>query len=284
LVASSRLPDWWAKVQRAQEHFDALDRLVSETFAIEANIPRLGVKIDPETTQHVLYINRCPDFGPLCIRLGLIVGDVLTNLNSALDYLLYDRSFVNGANDADWVKWEREIKFPIIGNPHDWLSILGKQLKYLTASQQACVKRFQPFDRRDFQQLNHAIAGPPFHPLQMLRDLTNKDKHRLLTTVIIPMWGGHGAGDNAELAGVISMLGVAQGTAPDWLGGAPAKLNAEMARAYLPTQSPKHEVDVAGYLSPRVALTEPAKRPLGPVIERIMAFVIKAIRELEEAL
>jgi hypothetical protein len=79
-----------AKIQRAHEHRNALDAVIKPVVsgtAPEADLVRIGAKLDPQSGQHVFRVATIPnDWG---LRVGVILGDVVHNLRSALDYLFW---------------------------------------------------------------------------------------------------------------------------------------------------------------------------------------------------
>jgi hypothetical protein len=113
---------------------------------------------------------------------GLIMGDCLHNLRSALDHLFYSLIVCrhgsvepHGAKTAD---------FPIFAKSERWFGVPGgklseirktKTVKWVGAEATAILERLQPFH----------TSRPNDHPLALLDKLDKTDKHRLL----IPRFG-----------------------------------------------------------------------------------------------
>jgi hypothetical protein len=285
VTPSSTLPVWWAKVKRGQEHRDALEQHITKTFAINTNLPTLTVKFDPDTSEHVLYVKRTPDLTEFYSRVGLIFGDCINNFRAALDYIVYEMgarntSSTGGLKHQDW------IKFPIVTMPNGWAGVAGKELGEVSAIQRTEIQKFQPYHGRD---LEHDGFGSDYHPLAMLRKLTDIDKHRLLTAVVVPL-GGSVVG-SSSCSPRFSITQEIMLRARHWqfvqLGefrGPPVELGAEIARAKLPDDTPKDEVEMAGHVYPLVTLAEVDKRPVLPVVDTLAAMVVKILRELEPTL
>ena len=64
----------WAKVERAKEHGEALERHITETFEVKENCPRVGAKFDPERGKNVVFISERPDLSDFFERTSLILG------------------------------------------------------------------------------------------------------------------------------------------------------------------------------------------------------------------
>lgn len=278
MTPSSTRPVWWAKINRGQEHRDALDRYITETLSVEANLPTLAVKFDVETFEHVLYVKRTPDLSEFYSRVGLIFGDCINNFRNTLDYLVYEMGVRNTANTGG-LRRPHQIKFPICTKRNDWPGIAGGTLFEVSRKQQEMIERFQPYHGRDLEQ--DAPQGlVAYHPLEMLRDLTDIDKHRLLTAVAVP------TGDTIALGPIgWAMLnsGACKLMHGDY-GGLPIELGAEIWRAKLPDDVSRAEVEMAGRIDSLVTLTQAHIRPVVPLIDTLAAMVVKIIGELEPTL
>jgi hypothetical protein len=74
------------------------------------------------------------------------------------------------------------VQFPIADTP-DKFAAAGWHLKEVHADHVDLIESFQPYPGRTVHPDN--FSGPYVHPLAMLRDLSNADKHRVLTPVIL---------------------------------------------------------------------------------------------------
>lgn len=91
----SRLHDCWSKLRWAKENTEALQNYVRETFSIESNRPRFGIKFDVERRDYLLFVNHMPDVSESLERASLAVGDIAKNLRSALDFLTYQLAWLH---------------------------------------------------------------------------------------------------------------------------------------------------------------------------------------------
>jgi hypothetical protein len=272
LLAPGSLRSAWAKVCRAEEHRQALESYIDETFAVEANLPRLGAKFDEETGEHVLYVNRMPDLTDFLSRARLILGDAVNNLRSALDHTAFQLALLNTHGH---VRNERAVKFPITSSAERFAKESTKALAEVHPNHVAIIERCQPY-----QGVNgHVALESSFHPLAVLHSLSNMDKHRLLPTVFLPP---------SSLKGITG-LGVVILLAPEpdrfvesllAFEDQPLKTGAEASRIKLVDRLIQEEVDMAGHVVPQVSLTQ--GRPVVSVVQGMTAVVIKLIREFEQ--
>ena len=196
---SSTIPAWRAKVSRGHEHRDALVRYITETFSVEGNLPTLAIRFDVETLDHVLYVKRIPDLSEFYSRVGLIFGDCVNNFRNALDYLVYEM----GVRYTGQLKHPERIKFPIFSKIEGWVGVERNQLAEVSEKQRRVIERFQPYHGRNL--VNDIPQGQDsYHPLNMLRELTDFDKHRLLTPIVVP----HG---NTILMGPLARMMMSSG-------------------------------------------------------------------------
>jgi hypothetical protein len=265
------LESCWAKMDRAKEHRDILDRCIRDTFSVETKRPRIGIKVDADTRQHVLYISYLPDLAPLLKQVSLCLGDIIHNFRSALDHLTYQLAVWNTGGN---VCRPKRVQFPIVDDPSHFKSARGDALREVHPDHQTIIEQFQPY---------HRIAeglpiGPPFHSFAVLRDLDNADKHRPLNPVMIPPTS---LGAYRGEALVIFMLGIQQ--TPGWtVPITPITLGTELIRATLPANVAIPEMDMAGSISPDIVL--PEGWPIHHIIDRVAALIIKVIGEFQPLL
>jgi hypothetical protein len=266
----SELRGCWLKIERAKEHGDALHEEISKTLAIEHNRPRLGIKFDAKSGEHVLFVNQMPDLGAFIDRCSLILGDIVHNFTSALDRLAYRLALHAGAS----AKVLRQVQFSICDSAKAFAE--NGRLNGIDSSHIAIIERFQPYSGLN----RNNSFGIPFHPLTTLRDLTNTDKHRLPIELIIPtnvLEAEHESFLDVHVAGTFQRL--ARG---EFIGPFPLKLGTEIVRAKLPAGSLEADVDVAGYVIPQVALAE--GHAVLDITAAIAAVVIKIVCEFEPLL
>jgi len=170
------------KYERAKEHFEAM-RSEVVAFLKPSRPCDLVVQFDGESHEYVVraQVLRQPP-----IRLSLIVGDCLHNARSALDHLVWQLIFKHSGKDAT------RCEFPIFCDRDDYLlgplqpaqgkaashrrNPGGRKITGVDPRVKAIIERLQPYNRTD---------GPAdLHPLYLLHNLDNRDKHRVLNLAI----------------------------------------------------------------------------------------------------
>ena len=155
------------KFNRAQEH---LDNLAGEIASYLDREPyKLVYNVQP-SDQHLVLIEfhvvTKPDE-----RLGIILGDYLHNLRSALDHLICRLVERTGG------KVTQGTQFPIFDSPPKDRRGQRSPLRInggVDPNVLALVESLQPYTRGE---------GALSHPLSILRHLSNADKHQLLHVV-----------------------------------------------------------------------------------------------------
>jgi hypothetical protein len=181
----------WAKVSRANVHLDFLKERV-KSFAEDISSYEIETKDDWQTAE--VFIDGEAD--PPVERWGAIIGDVVHNLRSALDHLVWQLTIANGytppnpipAGGKPGSEWRR-IHFPIytfekfdrypsgrrIPWRYGWPGWSRKKvagsLWGIRPDLRTVIQKLQPFNRR---------KNPSKEPLAILDELWNTDKHRHL--------------------------------------------------------------------------------------------------------
>lgn len=256
------------KVGRAKEHRDALEQYERETFAVESNRPRLGIRLDPDTGDYVHFINYMPDLEGFLDRCSLILGDTLHNLRSALDRLAYQLALLKTGGN---IRNPKRIQFPICNSVEVFNRDKKKWLREIARDHVAIMERFQGYHRVDGGQ----AVGPYFHPLSKLRDLTNTDKHRLPISLLIPT--DNIANVSARTLESFVMGVVGQVRSVGSFKPSIAERGAEVMRSKFPSPPSQAEMDMAGYVSPNIAIE--GKYSAVGAVDKIAAMVVKVIRE-----
>lgn len=160
---SERLNGVRFKIERAKQHLHDLDAAVAKftaphPFRIDMN------EIDNRTGERIarVVVKRQPP--PI---LALIVGDLVHSLRTALDYAAWQLVDSNDGRPG------RHTQYPISLTEEDFEKSGRRQLRGAAESAIRAVSLNQPF----------RIATPKKHPLWVLSDLDNRDKHRLLHVV-----------------------------------------------------------------------------------------------------
>lgn len=242
------------KVDRADEHRAALAEETSHDR--EENWLPISAEIDDASGLCLVRISAEPNF-PV-VRWGLMIGDVVHNLRSALDHLAWQIAHENGKSPGN----PRQVQFPIADTATAFRS--SSALQQIDPAYWPRVEAFQPYtpitgpDR---------WSGPPIHPLALLRDLSNEDKHRVVTPIIArsqsfshtpPMNVGYGFLDFGD-----SQEALEEGTVVMRLR--PAGPNSAVI------------ANPIGLMAPGILF--PEKRSVLPTLERIRNFVLKVLDE-----
>ena len=273
----------WAKVNRAKQHRDALERYISKIFSIKANRPTLGAKFDTESGDHIVYINHVPDLGPFLENVALFVGDVTHNLRCALDHLAFQLALYHQGGSLT-PQQERAVQFPITDNAKEFRKQSKRYLKNISPEHEKIIEGLQPY---------HGLAGRPdswsgpyIHQLDLLNKLSNTDKHRMLTPILTVPWSSEffsPAGDDT-LSMIINqglnqhVESLMSGQSPH-LGGDRLEVGTIILRTTIPGRILEQEVNMAGYVTPMIHLAD--GRPLIPTLDRLVAFVVYVLRQFE---
>ena len=97
--------------------------------------------------------------------MGLLAGEAVQNLRSALDHLVYEKS---GGNER--------TQLSIFINPDDYAARAPRMMNGVPESLRAIIESYQPY--------RGTPDAPSQDPLSNLRTLSNRDKHKVLATVV----------------------------------------------------------------------------------------------------
>lgn len=148
------------KLARAQEHFEAIAAIDERFAAVLCEVVFREDK-DKGIGYFAISLPETP------LELSTIVGDCLHNLRSTLDYLVWQIVRSNPPNTP-----ERRNMFPICSSPQEFASQVKRgRLRGVPAAATEIIERLQPYD------------GPD-HPLALLNELYNADKHRDLNFTV----------------------------------------------------------------------------------------------------
>lgn len=151
------------KVVRAKEHIDVLRR---ELLAYgERDYYRVVPEIDEENRQYLLRAEVQEMPNPYW---GTIIGDILHNLRSSLNYVACELVRLN--NGRITVR----TQFPVFDKKARFDEKAPGMLAGVSPDAFAFIEGLQPYHRRE----------PSGHPLAILGRMSNADKHRILQTAI----------------------------------------------------------------------------------------------------
>jgi hypothetical protein len=175
----------YLKLDWANTHLQTLRKKL-ETFE-KGNPAPFGFRTEEtsrpdKSVEYVLYaiVRETPpaDLAP-------VIGDVLHNVRSALDHLVYELA-------PPRVRKKRKTQFPIFTDECRFKVISPPYIEGITGDERTLIERVQPYN---------ASPVPQNDPLAVLSELSNLDKHRLLVPVIAAVsntnvWVGS---DNADI-------------------------------------------------------------------------------------
>ena len=232
------------KIGRAHEHRDALEAHCAETFSVEGNRVQLAMKYDQVTGEQIQFVSKMPDLTAFLARCSIVIGDCVHNLRSTLDHLSYQLAVLN---TGDNIQNPDHIQFPICDSEERFISAKWRY-KEIFPAHVAIIESSQKYKG----MLEPASVGEPFHPLSMLRDLNNRNKHKLAVNLVLPMnWQRAKRPYEVFFMSGVGMVQQAFGiVAPTKLPF--AALGAELMRAKLPEDWIKSDAE-ASYVTPKLA-------------------------------
>jgi hypothetical protein len=169
-----------AKYQRGQDHFDALGDVIQKRYGTNIQ-PTFTIThgVDLQDSEIYKWVIASVDAPPL--EWATIVGDVVSNLRSSLDHLVYELSFLGTRGHPG-----NGTSFPCSLRKRDWNSKTTQQVKLegVLPHHKKILYRAQPCFRRHDDAGTESFSLRYRHPLQVLQDLWNDDKHRMLQPVV----------------------------------------------------------------------------------------------------
>jgi len=155
-----------AKLRRAEEHREAFDELFGDYLARAPY--SITVDYDEQTGWHSLRWH--VDQEPPLEDLALIFGDILGNLRTSLDYLVWQLVLAGGGTPS------RTTAFPVARSRRFWREQSEEMLQGVAPEWVAKIKSVQPY---------HVKDRPELHPLAILDHVNNLNKHRFLPVAVL---------------------------------------------------------------------------------------------------
>jgi hypothetical protein len=161
-----------AKLGRAKAH--AADFVATWTEFVESGAYGVTFNMDPDSP-HALHWRWKVRAQPanewkVLTELGLIFGDVLTNLRATLDYLVWQLVLAARNSPGD------EHAFPCVMLARDWASAKGRRLVGIDPAWVDEIEKLQPY---------HRTHKPERHLFAVLDYVNNVNKHRTLPAAIV---------------------------------------------------------------------------------------------------
>jgi hypothetical protein len=215
-----------AKIRRGYLHVKALEQELERFLSKRKKPPGVSIsaKVHPDKDYISLSVHRVEEV-PLWI--AVIAADAFHNFRSALDQLIFETALIDGGGSEP-----KKSAFPASQTIDNFRSsyVQDKMLKYLTVRHRILVRRFQPYRGWKYEGA---------HPITLLDDLWNDDKHRftqpifLCAEVISP---------NFPTVGRDCFV---RGAASDGrVLGRPLRPGTEFMRIYIVQTGPKPHLDV----------------------------------------
>ena len=162
-----RLAGVIAKFNRSKEQFDAL---LDEMDAFFNADPKPHTSVGEFDTDAWEWVERFRVHEEPPLRFGVMLGDCVHNLRSALDHLMWQVTLLDGNVPGD------ATQFPIASKSEGQFEAMADhRVPGLSAEHRARLKTAQPYNAGDRAHL---------HPLSALATLSNTDKHRVLNTAV----------------------------------------------------------------------------------------------------
>ena len=134
MTADERLSLIRVKVERAKQHLRDLE--VARDSFIKSKPYRIESKPDPQTGYNVFYIT---DLQATPAEIGLVAGDVIHNLRSALDHLAYQLVYVSGATHS------KQTSFPIWDDATEYKAQRARRVQGMAQSAIDAIDATEPY-------------------------------------------------------------------------------------------------------------------------------------------
>jgi hypothetical protein len=159
-----------AKLDRAREHIVTLRDAEREYFDGPEGRPFTTERsFDPASNVYTFFaqVTRTPP-----LRIGTILGDIVHNLRSTLDHLVWQMVLEHSGDPS---ALRPRPYFPICLTESDWERVLAKGVRGVSSESSAMLRSVQPFVTNPLQ--------PERAPLNTLHELWNQDKHRVILAI-----------------------------------------------------------------------------------------------------
>lgn len=162
---------YWAKFERGKKHLADLQRAIPALGQLQPYSIFEDLETEPGACIFRLRYN-----DPIPTDIGLMIGDCLHNFRAALDHVIF-------ALSRPRIENPKESGFPICVARDQFDGPAGKRrgpsgvskIKHCPPSARPVILRHQPYRRMDGTETGH--------PLWLLNELENIDKHRLFHIV-----------------------------------------------------------------------------------------------------
>jgi hypothetical protein len=239
------LSECWAKIDRAYKHLDSLESIARSDVHDEFKQIQLRAELHTQTGYYALSVATLPQAWRL--QVGVILGDIVHNLRSALDYLFW-KLFWHHVKRPGLVKpgTVKKVQFPIVDDAETFANKRREgPFNEIPFCCWAILDTAQPYKRRNPNERFLGLGG--------LRDLSDHDKHRVLTPFL--EWSHKWDFTRGEFRGyrVVDIEPIS--------GNQRLEIGTKVMRVMFALPHPDAKVEVAGHLNPSVHL--PIETPKG---------------------
>jgi hypothetical protein len=248
------------KVARAEAHFEEL-RTAAQAF-IESEEHPISLSIPYQVADSDYWSCKALVHKPPPLRLGVILGDLVHNLRSALDHLVWQLVLANGAEP---VRGNPGNQWPIVLRAENWERTAQTRLAGVDDAHQATIRTAQPFNLGD-------RAGDTF-PALLMR-LSNTDKHQVVHPALAMI---HDPGKDAVRFWVAAGPGTIEGN-PQVRHGTAFDHGVDLLRVRVAGWTDETHIDMDGDVLAGVAFGEP-RVPIERVAE-VAAWVKVVVRDI----
>lgn len=157
----------WMKLDRARFHLELLDQAISQfaTRIESGDAYQVSIEYEPEARQHIFRLRVLEE--PPSIPWGIIAGDAIHNLRSALDHFVEQMTIRHSGGPMT------QTAFPIFDDAGKFRDNGRRMIRGCSPAVRKAIADMQPYHRSD----------PTTDPLWKLHDLWNMDKHRVVAIV-----------------------------------------------------------------------------------------------------
>lgn len=255
---------WRAKLNQARTHLERYEAAARQYVADS----HFRFEYDRDPVRGALTVTLRADAPPPMI-LGVIVGDVLHNLRSALDAIAWETCSRAGVP----AKRERDVYFPITESPTGWGKTARQKLPRVAPEHRKVFRELQPW-HYDQMARDAGVDVPYSHalrePLYRLDELARLDRHRVPHPI-------------AARAGLLPWLGTPLGVEVTLhVLGWPPEIGQPFLEWICNPPSAVNDVEIGG--EPILAFSEEDaanEQSAGDVLKRIIEVVTSTLRRLE---
>ena len=195
----NQLDGAFLKLARADTHLEAIKGALESSFRRDPE--ELTGEADADARR---YVFRATHDSPDPTWLSPLIGDFIQNVRAALDYLVWELVAVAGNVGTT------SNEFPIFTDAKRYAQDSPRKIHGVPPQSEMLFERLQPFAGANNQPRNPNWRDPDREPLTLLRDLSNRDKHRSINLTTHVM--------SAQLLG-LQELGIHVSAVPSILTG-----------------------------------------------------------------